>query len=266
MSIIKRMKYYLIMTVGLLMINITVYADTISNPCTGILSIVDRPSKADSACSVPDGQFDLEGGYQYQNIPGGDAQNFPSGEFRVGLPFNNEIAVILPNYNIQSVFPHAGFGATTVSIKHEIGYTSNLVAAVEGLLTFPSGSNAFGSHSVGGAANAIATYSFNSAISTTAMLGVSTQTLPTLSNGQRYSSFNPDFLVSWDINDNNEVYAEIYGQTNAGPGLGSGCDVDAGFMHTFTNNIEVDIEAAQRLSGLLNSFNNYIGAGFGVLF
>lgn len=243
------------------------YASPIINPCNGIISITDRPSKADSACAVPYGQFALEGGYQFLDLTGsGSAQNFPQLEFRVGLPLNNELVILPPNYNTQTIFPRSGWGATVVGIKHEIGYTNNLVGAVEGLVTLPSGSNAFGSDQTGGVLNGIATYSFTPAISATVMLGVSTQTLPTLSNGQRFDSFNPDVLISYEINDHVETYAEVFGQTNAGPGLGYGYNADVGILYALTNNTEIDASFGQRITGNLGGYNNYFGVGFATLF
>ncbi len=241
--------------------------DTVTNPCNGILAIVDRPSKADSACVVPFGQFDLEGGYQFLDLTGGGSgQNFPQAEFRVGLPFNNEFVVLPPNYNTQTIFPHAGWGATVVGIKHEIGYTSNLVGAVEGLVTLPTGSNSYGSDETGGALNAIATYSLTSALSATAMVGVTSQSLPSLSGGTRYGSFNPDLLVSYDITDNLETFAEVSGQTNAGPGLGYGYNGDVGILYQFIHNTEIDASFGQRIKGNLGGYNNYFGVGLATLF
>ncbi len=278
MDIIHARKIYLA-TICFLLINANTYADTennsntvpsvntpIINPCNDILSLVDRPSKADSACVVPYGQFDLEGGYQFLNLIGtGTSQNFPEAEFRIGLPWNNELVILPPNYNTQTIFPRAGGGATTLGLKHEIGYTSNLNAAIEGLVTFPSGSNAFGSDETGGAFNGILTYSFTPSISATAMLGVTTQTLPTLSNGTRFNSFNPDVLVSWDITDKVETYAEVFGQTNAGPGLGYGYNADIGLLYAITHNTEFDVSFGQRITGNLGGYNNYIGVGMATL-
>lgn len=287
MEINNGIKLFLVTFGGILLINSNAFADAdssttpttsptstssssaaVTNPCSGILSIVDRPGKADNTCVVPYGDADLEGGYQYLNLSSGSAsaQSYPEFEFRVGLPFNNEIVILPPNYNTQTIFPRAGWGATVIGIKHEIGYTSNFNAAVEGLVTLPTGSNSFGSDETGGALNGILTYSITSALSATAMVGVTTQTLPSLSNGTRYGSFNPDLMLSYDITDNVETYAEVFGQTNAGPGLGDGYNGDIGILYALTNNTEIDASFGQRISGNLGGYNNYFGIGMATLF
>src|SRR3990167_4084543 len=152
----------LFLTFGLAIIYSSAWSD-VSNPCTNIFAIADRPGQADSPCTVPNGQADIEGGYQYLNQTGGvSGQNFPQPFFRIGLPLNNEFVAVLPNYNLQAIFPHSGWSAATVGIKHEIAYTNNWMATVEGLVTLPTGSAAFGSADTGGALNAIASYNFTS--------------------------------------------------------------------------------------------------------
>src|SRR5580700_5009435 len=88
-------------SIALLLISaiaVNAFADTIDNPCAGVLNLVDRPSNSDSACVIPFKQAMLEAGYQYQQLSNsnGQLQNFPEAELRIGLPASNELTVQLP--------------------------------------------------------------------------------------------------------------------------------------------------------------------------
>lgn len=251
--------------------NCNVLAEVISDPCAGdsaLLNIVDRPTIGDSACAVPFKKAVLELGYEYQKITrsGGYQQNFPEAEFRLGLPANNEFVLVLPNYIHQSITPHSGLSATTVGIKHEIGYNKTWLTAVEGLFTLPNGSAAFGSQGTGVALNGIVDYTFNSAWSITCMFGATSQTQSSFNGGQRYTSINPDIILTYVLNPKVDLYGESYGQTRTGPGQGSGFNFDGGILYLPIPNLEVDLEVGQRISGNLYGFNHYVGAGMSVMF
>jgi hypothetical protein len=245
------------------------YADTIANPCGGpsaLLALVDRPTVGDSACVIPFKQALVEMGYQYQQVihPTGYQHNLPAATLRVGLPASNEIVLLLPNYNHQSVAPRSGVGATTLGVKHEIGYTEKWLGAVESLITLPSGSSAFGSQAAGIAVNGIVNYTFNSSWGLSCMLGVSTQTEPNANGGQRYTSVNPDLVLTYVFNPKVNFYGEFYGQSKTGPGQNSGYNMDAGVLYLILPTLVVDLEAGQRLTGQLDGFNHYIGAGLSI--
>jgi hypothetical protein len=248
-----------------------VFAETVDDPCGGasaLLSIADRPTVGDSACFVPFKKAVLELGYQYQQLThsAGYQQNFPEAELRIGLPVNNELVLVLPNDIHQSMVPHAGFNATTIGIKHEIGYTQTWLGALEALFTLPSGSTAFGSRDSGAAVNGIINYTFNSTYSLSFMFGVTTQTQSKLNGGHRFTSMNPDMVLSYVLNPIINFYGEVYGQSKTGPGEGSGFNFDGGVLYLPLPNLEVDLEVGQRISGKLNGFNHYIGTGMSIAF
>ena len=197
-------------------------ADTANNPCAGLLSIIDRPTIADSACVVPYGNLVGEFGYQYQELRlDGQQQNFPEAEIRLGLPGNNELAVLLPNYIHQTKPLQTGDSAVTVGIKHEIGYTQRWLGTEEGLIRLPSGGNNFGSDGLGVTVNGIISYTFNPQFNLTFMFGESSLTTSSSQGGQRYTSTNPDLVFTWSPNKKVDIFAEIYGQTNTGPNAGN---------------------------------------------
>lgn len=265
---IWKLFWIFIINVGMV---VNVFAEVIDNPCGGpsaLLNIVDRPTVGDSACVVPFKKAILELGFQYQQLTHSAAyqQNFPEAALRIGLPANNELVLVLPNYIHQSTIPRAGFAATTIGIKHEIGYTQTWLGAAEALFTLPSGSDAFGSQATGAAINGIIDYTFNSTVSLTFMLGVTTQTQSKLNGGQRFTSINPDLVLTYVLNPKINFYGEVYGQSKTAPGEGSGFNFDGGILYLPWPNLEVDLEVGQRMSGNLNGFNHYIGTGMAILF
>lgn len=242
-------------------------ADSIPDPCaTGVLALINRPSITGSACVVPYKKTMIEAGVQYLNLSGG-AYGYitPQTEIRFGLPGNNEFLIITPTYYHQTISPRAGWSAGTLSFKHEIGYNANWLGAVEGLLTMPSGSESYGSRSLGGTINGIMTYTFDPVFSLSGMLGVMTQSVQYINNGQRFTSVNPDLVASWQFNSQWLAFAELYAQTRTGPGEKAGFLTDGGIFYLPTSNISLDAEVGQRIVGSWG-FQNYVGFGFGVLF
>lgn len=259
------------MLFGLFLVTANSLANSIDNPCGGpseLLNLVDRPSAADNACAVPFNKAILESGYQYQKLaqPGGSQQNFTQSELRLGLPASNELYVIFPNAIHQSRMPRSGSSATSIGLKHQIGYTENWLAAVESVVTLPSGSNAFGSDGTGTAFNGIVNYTINPVLGLSFMFGVTSQTDPTLTGGERFTSFNPDLVLTYIINPKFYVYGEVYGQSKTGPTENRGFNADAGIMYLIKPNIEIDMVIGHRINGQLAGLNQYIGAGFSVMF
>jgi hypothetical protein len=248
-----------------------VFANTIPDPCgpgpAQVFALIDRPGASYSACTIPFGNAMLEMGYQYFNLAGGAGYqyNFPQPEFRIGLPYRNEIFLFPSNYNIQSQYPRIGYSAAAIGAKHEFGYNDKWIAAILGFLTLPSGSRGFGSANYGGELNLVSTYNISPNLALTLMLGVSSDTLPHYYGGERFNSLNPDMLLAYQFNDWFQLYGEVYGQTNSGPGLGAGYAFDTGLMFLPTRRIEWDIEVGQNFYGK-TGFNNYIGTGIGIFF
>jgi len=244
---------------------VPVFADDIPDPCAGLLALINRPSFTGSACAVPYKKMLVEGGYQYLNLFG-NAHGYvtPQANFRFGLPLNNEFLIAAPTYYHQTFSPRAGWSAVELSLKHEIGYNANWVSAVEAVVTVPSGSQAYGSKSFGEAVDGIATYTFNSVFSVTAMLGVMSTSVQYIQQGERFTSMNPDIYAAWQLNDKLQIFAELYSQTRTGPGEGLGLLTDGGLFYLLTPRVSVDAEVGQRVTGAWG-FQSYAGAGFAVM-
>jgi hypothetical protein len=248
----------------------------IQNPCGGpsaLLSLLDRPTFSDSACSVPRGHAVLELGYQHSYVRGeggGRADNYPQAEVRFGLPNRNEFKVLVSNYTSQrSEIPEvasSGLSATSIGFKHELGYTSKWLGSAEAVMTLPSGNDAFGSRSLGASVSGIVAYSVTDQIGLSLQLGASSLTDPVSAGGGRFTSFNQFLTATWDPAERLQFYGEFYGQTKTARHEGAGYNFDSGMQYLISRSWEVDLEGGVRLTGNLGGFTHYFGAGMGFLF
>ena len=246
------------------------------NPCRGagsLLAILNRPTVADSSCVAPPGRVVLEAGYQTvdQRGPEGSGFNFPELELSFGLPDRNELILLPPNYLDQFSGGPApsrvvGYGPTSIGFRREIVSTSLWQLAAEENVTLPSEDPNYGSDGWGSATNAIVSLGIGPHWGIAFMGGVTSDVAPANSGGRRFTSFNPDWVVTYAWDNRYQLYGEIYGQSKIGPRLGNGFDADGGFQYLITPHIEVDAELGQRISGRLGGFDNYVGVGFGLEF
>lgn len=247
-------------------------ADPIADdPCASLLAVLNRPTVSDSVCAVKPWKFIAEVGTQYQNTypEQGDLMNAPEAQLRWGLPGLNEITLLPSNY--VDIFSsdgsgQSGFTATSLGFKHQFPNFGKLSYAAEGLFTLPTGSDALGSDGLGFAANGIVNYNFTDIFALSLMLGYTTATTSTDSGGGRYSSFNPDLVFAAQTSENLQFYIEVYGQSKTSPDQSSGFNADGGVQYLISENIELDLEYGQRISGELAGFANYVGAGTGFRF
>lgn len=247
-------------------------------PCSGpsgLLGQLDRPTVGDSTCVVPRGMTVIEAGATVGNLygrPGGNVDTLPNLELRWGLPGDSEFVLLPPNFQYRSVdaaprLPAAtvgGFGPTTVGIKHLVGYSDSWQWTDEALVTLPSGDSTFGSHGVGVALNAIVAYG-DGPFGISLMVGVTSQTASSAAGGQRFQSFNPDLVVTWQSTARLQFYAELDGQSHSGYRRGWGSDADGGVQYLLTPDFEVDLEEGVRIQGSLGGFANYTGVGLGLM-
>ncbi len=248
----------------------------IQNPCVGpsaLLSLLDRPTFSDSACSAPLGHAVLELGFMHANVRGdgdGTADNYPEAELRFGLPGANEFKVLASNYTSQrSSIPEedsSGLSATSIGFKRELGYTDKWLGAVEAVLTLPSGNDVFGSRGLGAMFSGIAAYSLTEQIGLSLQLGVGSQTDPVSAGGRRFTTFTQFLTATWDPMERLQFYGEVFGQTKTASDEGAGYNFDGGVQYLIVRWWEVDLEEGVRLAGNLGGFTHYYGAGMGFLF
>lgn len=246
------------------------------NPCRGagsLLAILNRPTVADSTCVAPPGRIVLEAGYQAidQRQPEGRGFNLPELELSLGLADRNELILLPANYiNQFSGGPApsrvAGYGPTSLGFRREVVSHSLWQLAAEEIVALPSGDPNYGSDGWGSATNAVVSIGIGAHWGVAFMAGVTSETTPRNSGGRRFTSFNPDWVVTYAWDNRYQLYGEVYGQSKVGPGLGSDADADGGFQYLITPHFEVDAELGQRITGSLGGFDNYVGIGIGLEF
>lgn len=244
-----------------------VIATNSSNPCGGhddLLLFIDRPTAEDNTCVTPYKAVVLEMGYQYQKLlDAGTQQNFPEALLRTGIANGLEVNISIPNYIHQTIRPSHGFNATTLGVKHLISSSEKWATSVEGLVTLPSGSAAFGSGKTGETVNGLFSYNLTTELNLSGMFGVSSQSQSIDSSGSCYWSINPDLVLAWSKN-KVSLFAEIYGQSKTGSDEGSGFNSDVGMLYLIRKNVVIDFEVGHRISGTLGDFERYIGTGISV--
>lgn len=239
---------------------------SIPDPCagpSGLLAELDRPTVADSVCVAKPGRVIVEGGYAHSNTSTGTSENAPQAEIRFGLAHGNEFVLVPPNVTFRpnAATGRTAYGSTTIGLKHEWPYTRHWIYAGEVLLTTPSpGETSASSIGWGEAVNGIVGYNITSHVGLGLMLGATAQYNQ---YGQRYTSINPDFTITWLLSSRWQLYGEIYGQTHTGYDQGSGWDSDGGVQYLVTRHLEVDAELGQRLTGALGGYRHYWGLGAG---
>lgn len=246
----------------LLMTN--VFAGTTDNPCDGpgaVFNYTHRGSVADSPCVIPPKTFMAEAGYIYSGFsnPAVFAQNFPQLTLTLGLPANTQFVLFAPSFNQQTSDPFSGYDITMLDIKHQVFYNSKWMFAAEAAIAPPGGSAGFGAKEVSAVVSGILNYTINDQFSWLFELSASTISLPPIAGNLRFQTINPDLVFSYAPATKLSFFAEIYGQTKTGQGLGSGFNADYGFLYLIHPTMAFDLEIGHPVSGRLDG--TYIGSG-----
>lgn len=246
------------------------------DPCDGLLAILDRPTVADSTCVVKNGHLIAELGYQNGPIKGSSASRlafFPQAELRYGLPADWELKLFPPNYVIQTQRGITGGGSvdglgdTAFGVKHEFAQFSGFVFTADAKVTVPTGNRAFSSGGTEANVQGIVSYDITKKLTISGLIGVSTLTARA-DNGSvdRFTSVNPDIVVTYQINDRLQLYSEVYGNTVTAPGQGPNYSFQGGVQYLLTKNIEVDASGGVLLRGPTGVQSRFANFGVGLLF
>lgn len=234
--------------------------------CSGgnaMLSLVDRPSEALSACIVPAKSLLIESGYTYQqSIPNGFSHNLPQMEWRFGLGNHTEVDILPPTYTWQSAPRQVGYGVAALGAKHLAYYDQHQLVTLQAAVTPASGGRNFGSRKPGFMVNGIYNYSFDSGLGIAAQVGLASLATQPVDGNQSYLSINPLILAGWSLQDKINFYVEAYAQSRTAPNQGWGVNADTGLVFLAAKNLTVDVVYNQRLGGALNSLERSIGGGF----
>lgn len=251
-------------------------ASEAEDPCDGLLAILDRPTVADSTCVVKPGRLIAELGYQNAVIKGSDIGHlafFPQAEFRYGLPEGWELKLFPPNYNMTDMRVSAsgghvdGFGDSAFGLKHQFGTFGGFTLTADVKLTVPTGNQAFSDGGVEGNIQGIVSYDLTPKLGVSVSLGASTLTNRAANGGLvRFGSLNPDLVVTYQINDQLQLYSEVFGNTVTAPHMGPNFSFDGGVQYLLTKSIELDVEGGTLLTGPQGLQARYFGVGTGLLF
>lgn len=258
-------KFFLLIS-SLLVIAVA-HAEHTPPTCSGdnaLLAILDRPSVAFSACTVPNKASSIEAGYTYQNmVSNGHSYNVPQTELRIGLINNTELDIFPPNLNETSNPFQLGFGSTSIGLKHVAFFDLHQLATVQGYITAPSSNSAFGSKNLGFLINGIYNYSFASGLSISSSLGfASVPSPPSAVDTQNFYTINPIITVGWSLTEQISPYIEFYSQSKTAIDQGWGVGLDVGLIVLVAHNVSVDVSGGQRVSGAIGGVDHYFGAGF----
>ncbi len=239
-----------------------------SDPCGSILSIVNRPVITTGVCTVRTGHFDVETGYANTTTTGtggGSSVTYPQPLIRIGTAnphFDVELGP--PSYATTSVGTPAVTGSTDANLgaKLELGYSSNAVWGVNGLITFPTGSSAFS------AGNTQFTGSLNGAYTVNSVFGlagsVSFNAFSGLNSGgapQSYFAVVPSILATATLPGPSEFFGEYAYFSQAGVGLGGKSLMDFGYIRDLGGHVQLDVEYGFSPTLLNGQTQHYIGGG-----
>ena len=251
-----------------------------ADPCGGparLLATLNRPTIGYSACAVPKGSVVLENGYQ-NTYQGGDAASvtaaYPQGFQRAGIADRFELDLIGPSFNRS----RAGASLTTgysdlgLGFKYELPQAGRFTYAIDGLFTAATGTGGFSNGEPSETIDADISYSLSPAIgvgttlaaSSTAGLAPSESASHTTMVTARYGTLNPSVVVTAQIPNFYQFYAELVGQTKIAPQTGGRIYTDFGVQKLLGPNLEVDLEYGVDFTPLNGSRFRYIGTGFGL--
>ena len=247
-----------------------------ADPCDGLLATLDRPTVADSPCVVKSGHAIAELGYQTGPVKGSDINRlsfYPQAELRFGLPENWELKLFPPNYNMttQRAFVGGGhidgFGDTSFGIKHQFGSFGGFLVSADVKLTIPTGQIAFSSGGTQANIQGIVSYDLTPALGISGLLGISTLTNRTNNGGvARFTSVNPDVVITYLMNEKLQLYGEIYGNTKTAADQGLNYSIQGGAQYLITKNVEVDASGGVLLHGPAGVQSRFVNFGVGLLF
>ena len=243
-----------------------------NDPCGGpgrLLATLNRPTVGFSACAVPPGSIVLENGYQNQS-QGGSSPNVSTfigqGFQRIGIAQHVELDIVGPNYNRSRTGSAlaTGYSDLGLGFKYQLPQNGRFTYGVDGLFTAATGSGGFSAGGPTQTVNLDIAYSASPAVGfATTLAGVSSSIL-TPGGGERFGYFFPSVVVTAQIPNYYQFYAELVGQTKLGPEQGGRIFTDFGVQKLLGPNLELDVEYGISFTPVGGSRFNYIGAGAGV--
>ncbi len=255
-----------------------------NDPCGGaarLLATLNRPTIGYSTCAVPKDSIVLEEGYQ-TTFQGGGSPNvtitFPQGFERVGVADRLELDLIGPNYNRSNTASGltTGYSDLGLGFKYELPQRGRFTYAFDGLATAATGTGGFSAGGPSQTVNLDIAYSASPAIGIgTTLAGSSSAGFYTVGSatakdgrvvqkGQRFGFFLPSIVITAQIPNYYQFYAEFVGQTKLAPAQGGHVFTDFGLQKLLGPYLEIDAEYGVSFTPLNGSRFQYAGLGAGI--
>jgi len=247
-----------------------------ADPCGGptrLLATANRPTVGYSTCAVKKDTFVVELGYQNQQngtpTDGSVQSQVPQNFSRVGVAKNFELDIIGPNYFATSAYgPNAATSGTShgvtdsgLGFKYELPLQGRWTFAVDGLDLPPNGSPTLTAGRTTYTANLDASYSLSPAMAAGTTIGIGSTGAPAAVGYARYGVTIPSFVVTAQIPNFYQFYAEYVYSSKIDAVNGGRAFTDFGIQKLLGTRTEIDVEYGHAFTGIPALKFDYIGTG-----
>jgi len=240
-----------------------------SDPCSSLLSIVNRPTVSTGVCTVRTGHIELENGYTNTTttgVPGGSSALYPQSLLRIGtFDPHLDFEFGFPSAETSSVGQPRTAGSTDISLasKYELGYSSSGDWGIYGAVTLPTGSKTFTAGNAQFTGDLDGAYTINSEFSLAGTLSFNALSGANAAGlAQSYFAFIPSIELSAALPGGpSQISAEYAYFSATGPGLPSKSLIDFVYQRDFGNHVQFDVEYGFSPTLINGQKQHYVGAG-----
>ena len=245
------------------------------DPCGGpgrLLATANRPTIGYSACAVQKGTAVFELGYQNEvegtSTAGAVQSQVPQSFTRLGIAPRFEFDIIGPNYEATRAYGNGnanlavtGVADSGLGFKYELPPTQRWNVAFDELYTAPNGSPSLTAGRATFTENLDASYSMSPATSIGTTVAVSSTSHTKNGMPISYGVVTPSFVVTTQIPNYYQFYAEYVLVSKVSPNLGDRAFTDFGVQKLLGSRTEVDVEYGHAFTGIAALKFDYVGAG-----
>ena len=250
-----------------------------ADPCGGeqrLLATLNRPTIGYSACAAAPGTVIFEEGFQntQQGSDNGTKSvlvQYPQSFIRYGVSPRFEVDLIGPYYNKLATPDGAGglvrthgYQDSGVGFKYEFVPSARYTIGVDGLYTAPNGSTGFTNGGATATGNLDIAYQITPTFGAGTTIALSsTSGFDAMGRASRYTAFMPSAVLTTQLPDAYQLYAEYVYLNKLAPDQGGRAFVDYGVQHLFGKRFEIDVELGETITPNPTQKFTYFGFGFG---
>lgn len=246
-----------------------------ADPCGGpgrLLATANRPTVGYSACAVKRDTVVFELGYQNE-VDGSSERGAVVSQVlqaftRVGAGTRFEFDIIGPNYvGVRSYAPglsgstQHGVTDSGIGFKYELPPAGRWTVAFDSLYTGPNGSPFLTAGNATLTGNLDASFALSPATAVGTTIAVASTGGYAGTQHLRYGLTMPSVVVTTQIPNYYQFYAEYVLTTKASPSYGARDFIDFGVQKLLGTRTELDVEYGHAFSGITALKFNYIGSG-----